>query len=301
MIVYLDQNKWIELAKMVHGKDNSTRAKNVVRDFEAAIDGDHVVVPLSAFHYMETARVSNADRRIRLGEVMWHYSKGNTIAAYPVVLRHELEIALSKHFPEVHPGTLQLLGRGSSHAFGFSPPSGVLSLVEEDVERAMLIGNKKLNVKPPFFRNTEHQEKFRSHLASINSRKKELPKEKWEDWLYAILMLDIREPLYEVFLNYGLPENAFERIGEPGLKAIINDMPTRHLDLHLHKQVLRNPNYAPKITDLEDWSGVGVASCYCDVVVCEKHMADMLRRDRFKTNARIETDLEKTFVLLRNT
>jgi len=150
MIVYLDQNKWIELAKMVHGKDNSTRAKNVVRDFEAAIDGDHVVVPLSAFHYMETARVSNAERRRRL-------------------------------------------------------------------------------------------------------------------------------------------------------KTVINDMPTRYLDLHLHRQVLRNPNYASKITDLEDWSGVGVASCYCDVVVCEKHMADMLKRDRFVTKARIETDLEKTFVLLSNT
>ena len=85
------------------------------------------------------------------------------------------------------------------------------------------------------------------------------------------------------------------------MKSVINDMPTRHLDLHLHKQVLRNPNYAAKITDLEDWTGVGVASCYCDVVVCEKHMADMLRRDGFKTKARIETDLERIFVLLSGT
>jgi hypothetical protein len=36
-----------------------------------------------------------------------------------------------------------------------------------------------------------------------------------------------------------------------------------------------------------------VASCYCDVVVCEKHMANMPRRNGFITNARIEVDLEK--------
>jgi hypothetical protein len=34
-------------------------------------------------------------------------------------------------------------------------------------------------------------------------------------------------------------------------------------------------------------------------VICEKHMADMLKRDGFRTQARIETDLERTFTLLR--
>jgi hypothetical protein len=301
MIVYLDQNKWIELAKMVNGKDNSIRAKNVVRDLEAAVESGHVVIPLSAIHYMETARVKSASLRSKLGAVMWHYSKGYTIAAYPLVVRHELEVALSKHFPEVHPKPLQFLGRGSSHAFGISAPTGLLSLIEEEVERSMLVGNKKLNMEPPFFQSRKYQENFKSHLVSLHTRKKELEKEKWENWLYAILTVDIAKPLHEVSLQFSLPEDLFDRLGEQGMKSVINDMPTRHLDLHLHKQILRNPNYAAKITDLEDWTGVGVASCYCDVVVCEKHMADMLRRDGFKTKGRIETDLEKIFVILGGT
>lgn len=299
MIVYLDQNKWIELAKMVNGKDDSVRAKRVVRDFEASVDGDEVVVPLSAIHYMETARISNTARRSRLGAVMWHYSRGITIAGYPVVVRHELEVALSKHFPQVRPGTLTLLGRGSPHAFGVPPPQGLLAVFPEDVERSMLVGSKALQIDPPAFRSSEHQENFKNHLASIHSRKKELPKEKWENWLYAMLMADIVTPLSDVLHRHDVSKDAFESLGELRLKAIINDMPTRHLDLHLHKQVLRNHNYASKLTDLEDWTGIGVASCYCDVVVCEKHMADMLKRDGFRTKARIETDIEKTFILLK--
>lgn len=90
------------------------------------------------------------------------------------------------------------------------------------------------------------------------------------------------EPINRAMVKYELPTNTIEMLGEAGLKNLINDMPTRRVDLHLHKQVLRNSKYAPKLTDLEDWTALVVASCYCDVVVCEKHMADMLSRDGFR-------------------
>ena len=92
-----------------------------------------------------------------------------------------------------------------------------------------------------------------------------------------------------------VPKEAMDGLGEQRLKQVINGMPTRRVDLHLHRQVLRNPTYVARISDLEDWGGLVVACCYCDVVVCEKHMADMLRRDGFITHARVETNLENTF------
>jgi hypothetical protein len=301
VIIYLDQNKWIELARMVNRKDESARAKHVVRDFDAIAERGDVFFPLSGIHYMETARISNAARRSRLGAVMWQYSKGATIAGYPTVVRHELEVALSKRFVQVVPRALTLLGRGSSHAFGMPPMQGLLAHFEEDVERTMLVGSKALNIDPPSFRSSKHQENFRGHLASLHSRREDMPKHLWENWLYAILVADIVEPLSETFQNFGLPPEALQSLGEDGLKKLVGDMPMRCVDLHLHKQVLKNPNYLAKITDLEDWAGLVLASCYCDVVVCEKHMADMLSRDGHKTQARIETDLAKTLVLIGDT
>lgn len=66
----------------------------------------------------------------------------------------------------------------------------------------------------------------------------------------------------------------------------------------MHRQVLKNEQYKPKQSDLEDWGGIGVASCYCDVVVCEKHFANLLQRDGYKPKARIETKLDNVFANL---
>jgi len=299
MIVYLDQNKWIELAKMAHGKDKSIRAKRVLRNFEAASDGGHVDIPLSSFHYIETSRISNVNRKIRLGAVMWHFSKGTTIIGYAAVVRHELEVALAKHFPQVTPGRIAILGRGHSHAFGTSPLQGVLAHIKEEVERSMLIGNEVLGINPPASHSTKYRENFREHLATLHARQEDVPKDLRENWLYAMSTVDILNPINDVIHKHGLLKEALEGLGEHKLKQVIDDMPTRRVDLHLHRQVLRNPSYLARSTDLEDWGSLALASSYCDVVVCEKHMADMLKRDSFRTHARIEVDLEKTFALLK--
>ncbi|MFA6310397.1 MAG: hypothetical protein WCV99_10535 [Sterolibacterium sp.] len=295
MIVYLDQNKWIELARIVHGKDKSQRAKGILHALNAAIQSG-CIIPLSAMHYMETARISNVARRARLGSVMWKYSKGNTLASYPSVVRYEIEIALSKHFSEVKPSSnIKLLGQGISHAFGENRTSNFPPEIEEEIERSMLTGNSGLKVDPLSFRNSAQRENFCAHLGSLHKTKEDLPKSKWENWLYAMAMVDIINPLAEVMYRYNIEKSDFENLGEAQLKAFVDEMPTRHLDLHLHRQVLRNPSYNPKITDLEDWAGLGIASCYCDIVVCEKHMADMIQRDHFSVKARIETNLANIF------
>jgi hypothetical protein len=96
---------------------------------------DRATLPLSSVHYIEMSRVSNVDRKVRLGTAMWHFSKGKTIIGYPAIVRHEFETALAKHVPRVKPGKLQLIGKG--HAHRFCPPSleGLLKWFEEDVER----------------------------------------------------------------------------------------------------------------------------------------------------------------------
>lgn len=299
MIIYLDQNKWIELAKMFHGKDNSLRAKRIVRAMDAVCAAGHATVPLSAIHYMETSRISNEGRKVRLGATMWRFSRGRTIAGYPTVVRHELEVALAMQFPNVVPCELQLLGSGHAHAFGeVSDPPHVFA---EEFERSMLMGNEGLRIPPLASFPSQHRENFRKHLATLRARAADVKPELHENFLYAISTADILKPINRALKSHELPANTLEILGEAGLKKLLNDMPTRRVDLHLHRQVLRNPKYAPKSTDLEDWAALSVASCYCDVVVCEKHMADMLSRDGFRVKARIEVDLDKTFATLEST
>lgn len=163
----------------------------------------------------------------------------------------------------------------------------------------MLTGKSRfVDGSPPQFHGIINREKFRDHLAQLQDIKNELPKKKWDDMLYAIELADIREPLAEVMLNHGLSKEDFKNLGEKEFKTLIDNMPSRKLDLHVHRQVLKNQHSNAKLSDLEDWVGIGVASQYCDVVVCERHFADMIKRDHFKTVARIETDLKNTFHLI---
>jgi hypothetical protein len=297
MIVYLDQNKWIELARMFHGKDRSARAVGVLGDFEARRLDGQATFPLSSFHYIETSRISNAGRKVRLGAAMWHFSQGVTIVGYEEVVRHELEVALAKHLPEVEvkPGSLTVLGKGHAHAFCSPPLRGVSALFAEEVERSMLMGNERLGIQPPASHMTAYRENFRQHLATLRERYTSVPEELRENWLYAMSTIDILNPIQEVSVKHGLEKGACEGLGVERMKQVIDDMPTRRVDLHLHRQVLRNPRYVARASDLEDWGGLVLACCYCDVVVCEKHMADMLRRDGFVTAARVEVDLDQTF------
>jgi hypothetical protein len=292
MVVYLDQNKWIELARMLHRRDATARAKRILSEFEAARHEARVALPLSSVHYIETSRISNVGRKVRLGEAMWHFSQGVTLAAYPTIVRHELELALSKQLPQVTPGAVSILGKGHAHAFGAPPLRGILAAFAEDVERSILTGDPRLGLQPPAFTGTTHRENFRQHLSTLHQRYHAVPKELRENWLYAISTVDILNPLNDVAAKHNLEPTALDRLGEAGLKQVIDDMPTRRVDMHLHREVLKNKSYVARASDLEDWGGLTVASCYCDVVVCEKHMANMLQRNGFATKARIEVDLE---------
>lgn len=102
-------------------------------------------------------------------------------------------------------------------------------------------------------------------------------------------------PLYDVMGKHELPVELIKGFTSGQFAEFVEAMPTRALDVHLHHQVLKNSKYKPKISDLEDWAGLGVAACYADIVVCEKHFSSMLKRDMYKPKARIETDIYNIF------
>src|SRR6266850_1141034 len=172
MVVYLDQNKWIELARMIHGKDQSKTAEIVV-SLKAALEVGALALPLSAIHYMETARISNAGKKARLGAVMWEFSKGKTIASFKSIVTHELEDALGMFFPQVKGAQFYLLGKGISHAFGEKFPYSFPEELEDEFERSVLTGQSRFaDGSPPKFYGFTNREIFRDHLAQLQDIKK---------------------------------------------------------------------------------------------------------------------------------
>jgi len=292
MLIYLDQNKWIALARMVYGKDKSQLSKTIVDHTLKAVEDGRIIIVLSAIHYMETARISNSDRRKRLGKVMWKYSKGKTLASYKKIVIHELETALTEFFKIKNKTPFQLVGYGVSHAFGEPLNTTFPKFIEEIVEESMLTGEGPNGEVMPGFHQTKYCENFKNHLEKLPSIREELPRNKWDDCLYAICTTDIIEPLKGIMLSENISPEQFGALGPENLRKLVDLMPTRQMDLFLHKQVLQNPSLKPKITDLEDWAGLGVATQYCELVICEKHFQAMTSRKGYKGKARVTKDIE---------
>lgn len=292
MLIYLDQNKWIALARMVYGKDKSQLSKTIVENTLKAVEDGRIIIVLSAIHYMETARISNFNRRKRLGKVMWKYSKGRTLASYRRIVIHELETALSEFFRIKNKTPFQLVGYGVSHAFGEPLNTTFPKFIEETVEESMLTGEGPNGEVMPGFHQTKYRENFMNHLEKLPSVREEVPRNKWDDCLYAICTMDIREPLKGVMLSESISPERFGALGPENLRKMVDLMPTRQMDFFLHRQVLQNPSLKPKITDLEDWAGLGVATQYCELVICEKHFQAMTSRKGYKGKARVTKNLE---------
>jgi hypothetical protein len=52
--------------------------------------------------------------------------------------------------------------------------------------------------------------------------------------------------------------------------------------MHLRLQWVRNQQLKTRLSDLNDFGYVGIAAAYCDVVVTENQLADLLNRDKNK-------------------
>ena len=306
-IVYLDQNKWIQLSRVANGLDSSPAIADALTFMRGARDMKLACFPLSLAHYLETHRASPGARR-RLAAVMLEISGGVTLAGLRVIVEHELDIALARRFPErVHVRPLQLLGQGVWHATNqqerrytvpdFVPMDPDKKRAFEDranrlMQDALLTGVNPLTGEVvPHVDHSEPSKNFQNHLDGLHERFAGDDPDTQERAHYATAMVDILGPFNDALALHMILADEIALMGVDELIAMLEEMPTRRVDVHLHRQWFKNKTLRSKPGDLNDWGYVGVAAMYCDVVVTEKFLADMLTRDRFQPRARVITDL----------
>lgn len=316
-VVYLDQNKWIEIARVFHRKTNDPTVKAAFDSIQELSRQGAAIFPLSSVHYMETAKSTNHDRRKRLGTVMWEISCGHTIASHSEIIRFELESALIRRFPHITPRGFELISKGYAHAFNVEHaykvpeelrrnlPASVIEAFEKEgqtvLEEAAITGEGPDGTRMPSLNFNQSNKLFVQHLKTLPQRDALLDSGKREDFLHASALKDIIEPVNEVLAFHGLSlERDLLPLEAEGLTSLIQDMPSRKTEVHLHRQIIKNPNLKPKDNDLEDWSGLGPATSHCDVVVCENHFADLLSRDGYQPNARVITDVRDLSEVLQD-
>ncbi|MFJ9636818.1 hypothetical protein [Streptomyces sp. NPDC101178] len=172
-IVYLDQNKWIDLLRAEKsGEDSPSLAAGAA--LRQAVAAGRAVVPLSAGHYLETWHRSNWESRHALARLMRDISQFSTLAPIQSVQRWEMDLALVDYLGfaanQMVSETIRdrILGRGVDHAF--ASPTGRLRLVESVAARGV-----------PEREELEPSSEFMDLLERVRS----LPNDAYEWWSLA--------------------------------------------------------------------------------------------------------------------
>jgi hypothetical protein len=318
-VTYLDQNHWIKLSQAASRRPNDPEMAGVLDALAQARATRRVCLPLSFGHYVETRKRRDADQRYRLAQCMVEWSKGITIAPPHVVMRHEINVALARCFPgRVVVEPLQLLGFGIAHASGnpdlhrpmhWPPgaeelPAPILAAYEANCRAkgelfhlsGILQGRKRWEWRP--LTDLRMERWFRDSLESWRGVQSQYTPAALDHDIDLMHLTDLDSMLQDALAHHGITRGEFAQLGESGQRGFLEDMLWQRADKHLIKQWAKSPHLRPKDSDLIDWAYLSVAVSYCDIVVTEKQMADLFKRDAFYTRATVCTHLRQLPALI---
>jgi len=324
-LVYLDLNQWIGLAKAAIGHKDGARYLPALKAARAAKASGRAIFPLSGTHYMELAGIGSYRHRCDVAAVMEELSQFWTILSRAVLMRVEIEAALTAWFgerPDPY-ASITLLNFGVGPAFGMvgglrirnrsgrdvteearlEHPDGpeafdlMLRRMNLEFERSMLRGPSPkeatdLRAKggwDPAVARRIASERAAAEQAQVDNLNAQDDGAWWRrNRLRDItsgrhFLIDINEPATEG-LNARRIRNtdAFTRppegSDEPSeVRRFMDSMPSSDVFVTLVTEMHRNPARTWTPNDVFDLDALAVGVAYCDIVLCDKDKAAILK------------------------
>lgn len=117
-VVYLDQNHFVNMARIVAGKPAPGYAE-LLEACRKSLHEGRAIFPLSSTHLMETTAMSSSRRRNDLAAVMGELSGFLYLLGRPIIQKLEVEESLRAMGVDVPlAGGLGLIGRGGLYPIG---------------------------------------------------------------------------------------------------------------------------------------------------------------------------------------
>lgn len=313
--IYLDQNKWVDLARAATGHPLGARFADALAMARAGVAADTVSFPLDMYRYWETGKRGDDRSRNDVVDVMQELSRQHTMTVPFGVLDQELDLALQRRLgrPE-HPRRQAVFGVGMRHITQSrmewpeldlsALPGGETSVpldVRAQLKRAVadFIEDELLRAGPDAFRavgfdyaDSDHAERFVEHENRVAAMIADngLTGGAINESVRGTDFSDIRPALVEALSLIGVTYDEFMDGRTSGeLMSFIDDLPTRYVTNVLRSTKHRQAQQKWEVNDFIDIVALPVAAVYCDVVVTEKQWVHMMRSG--KVDRRYDTIL----------
>lgn len=304
--VYLDQNKWVDLARAATGHRDGVRFADALEAARAATDAGTASFPLDIYRYLETGKRRDDRSRIEVADLMLGLSKQHTMARPHALLPAEIDQALNRRFGRrEHPRQVRVFGSGLRHITAdavtwpsFDPnrlPDGITEIApgelmeieqiyNELVERELLRMGPQVLLEAGFDPSgADFAKQFIAYENSIGAaiRGQKLSGDLLELAVRASDLGGIRTAVTEALRRFGMTwEDFIEPMPPAELVKFIDDLPTRYVTNVMRSAKLRQTQQKWEPNDFNDLAALPVAAVYCDVVITEKQWVHRLRQGR---------------------
>lgn len=317
LIIYLDQNKWIDLARanVSHREGNKYRCA-LERVVESAKRGK-AIFPLSIQHFIETRKQRNLKKRKELAETMAEISQGIVIAPKSHIMEWEIQRAIAIAFNKTIRPRPPIFGYGLSLLFGrdfmeqeirkqdqeihdYLKGRAKEVLSSKEVTKSFLVGDdEELNAS--LIRGlTEIDEAFIRRTEESREEEKEITEHMQKIIYMATLTKELEKPIINALNSYGKTKDEFLSLGRRRAMEFYRNIPTLDVEIELATSLNKLQDRKLRLNDTHDIGFLSKAIPYCDVVVTENlfHSIVLQRRLDEKYNTKVTTDLNDLIPLL---
>lgn len=305
-IIYLDQNKWIDIARAFYGRDDGERFKDILDILKTKVDIDEIILPMSIVHFIETARNINPDRAERLAKFMLSLSKKYGILPFNYIRENEVQQAIIRNLgyqPKTNIKDL-VISKNIFYAFGGELKIDGLpnelekelyTLIEDESNLVKLLVNAYSQQLSRDLRKEDEEV-----LGDLEESRRKLNSELSKEMRLRLYIADMAKgsliPLAVNFLNkigYDVKTFADQFVTPDNWKDFFLSIPTMDIWINLHLHRDNDMNRKIDRNDSDDIAFLSIAVPYCDIVVTEKYWANILNTNGYaaKHNCIILTDV----------
>ncbi|WP_447982597.1 hypothetical protein [Achromobacter kerstersii] len=310
-IVFLDQNKWIELARVHSGHISSGPVAELLPQLIAAVQERRVLFPLSASNIMETAKRNDHESRRHVAETQAILSLGYVHRSRASRIAIELRLAIQRRFG-AEPAAMPLnwaFAPGFMHAF--EPMDDLIAGPEE--RGRVRSANSLMHPAALYLDFMVNQEdaRRREAIAALTRGLAELVvRIESRRQLLADKSVDFRRRAYAAqswvenldLLNktvaaLGYSFDQLRTLGDQALRALLEDIPTMNVEVEMAAR-LESGTGSLSPNDVLDMQSFYTAIPYSARIVAEK--AAISRAKQARLDSKYGVALSRTLDDLLN-
>lgn len=288
-VVYLDQNKWVDVARALVWPDKHARLHAILTKLQPRIDADEIVFPLSMSILFETYKINDPARRHRMAMVQAAFSGGRVFRGRHARLEQEAGAIFRGNVGmAAMPASRWFLSDIFLEAFSDIGDARLEGLISPAMVEAIRSDPAKHTYEWLMEADTSHRSQgvrmFSEGAEALRARI-EKRREAWAGQSFAdrkrgygaLILIEEMDLFLAIANRAGLNWASISDMGAKTAKALIREAPTLNTERELTLR-LESQNRAIDENDMRDMKAYCAAVPYADVIIGENQFTNLARQ-----------------------